>query len=72
MKTDESVLLKTLDHNNLRSLISQNDNGEKTGEWMMGKMEGRTKAISGDFNSQAVANKLWAFATMERKQGERK
>jgi hypothetical protein len=31
---------------------------------MMGQPEGRAEAISGEFNSQNVANTLWAFATM--------
>ncbi len=37
----------------------------------MGQLEGRAEALSGDFNSQAVANTLWAYATMGRKPGER-
>ena len=37
----------------------------------MGLLEGRAEAISGEFNSQDVANTLWAFATMGRKPGER-
>jgi hypothetical protein len=37
----------------------------------MVQLEGRAEAISGEFNSQAVANTLWAFATMGRKPGER-
>jgi hypothetical protein len=31
----------------------------------------RAEEISGEFNSQAVANTLWAYATMGRKPGER-
>ena len=34
-------------------------------------LERRAEAISGEFNSQDVANTLWAFATMGRKPGER-
>ena len=37
----------------------------------MGQMEGRAEAISGQFNSQHVANTLWAYATMGKKPGER-
>jgi hypothetical protein len=35
-----------------------------TEERMMGQLERRAEAISGEFNSQAVANTLWVFATM--------
>ncbi len=38
---------------------------------MMGQLEGRAEAISGEFNSREVANMLWAYATMGRKPGER-
>jgi hypothetical protein len=38
---------------------------------MMGQLERRLEAISGEFNSQEVANTLWAFATMGTKPGER-
>jgi hypothetical protein len=38
---------------------------------MRGQPEGRAEAISGEFNSQNVANTLWAFATMGTKPGER-
>jgi hypothetical protein len=38
---------------------------------MMGQLERRAEAISGEFNSQNVANTLWAFARMGRKPGER-
>jgi len=38
---------------------------------LMGLLEGRAEAISGEFNSQNVANTLWAYATMGRKPGER-
>jgi hypothetical protein len=34
-------------------------------------LERRAEAISGEFNSQDVANTLWAYATMGRKPGER-
>jgi hypothetical protein len=37
---------------------------------MMGQLERRAEAISGEFNSQNVANTLWAFATMGIKPGE--
>jgi hypothetical protein len=33
-------------------------------------LERRAEAISGEFNSQEVANTLWAFATMRRRPGE--
>ena len=35
----------------------------------MGKLERRAEAISGEFNSQNVANTLWAYATMGTKPG---
>jgi uncharacterized alpha-E superfamily protein len=35
------------------------------------ELERRAEAISGEFNSQNVANTLWAFATMGKKPGER-
>jgi hypothetical protein len=38
---------------------------------MMGQVERRAEAISGEFKSQNVANTLWSYATMERKPGER-
>jgi hypothetical protein len=38
---------------------------------MMGQLERRTEAISGEFNSEAIANTLWAFARMGTKPGER-
>jgi hypothetical protein len=41
------------------------------GERMMGQLERRAEAMSGEFNSQDVANTLWAFATMGTKPGER-
>ena len=34
-------------------------------------LEQRAEAISGEFNSQHIANTLWAFATLGRKPGER-
>ena len=37
----------------------------------MGLLEGRTEAISGELNSQEVANTLWSYAKMGRKPGER-
>jgi hypothetical protein len=45
--------------------------GTKPGERMMGQLERRAEAISGKFNSQEVANTLWAYATMGTKPGER-
>ena len=39
--------------------------GRKPGERMMGQLERRADAISGQFKSQVVANTLWAFATVE-------
>ncbi len=33
------------------------------GEQMVGQLERRVEAISGELNSQAVANTLWAYAT---------
>jgi hypothetical protein len=35
------------------------------------ELERRAEAISGEFNSQNVANTLWAFATMGTKPGKR-
>jgi hypothetical protein len=32
-------------------------------------LERRAEAISGEFNSQEVANTLWTFSTMGRKPG---
>jgi hypothetical protein len=46
-------------------------NDKRPGERMMGQLERRLEAISGEFNSQEVANTLWAFATMGTKPGER-
>ena len=50
------------------------DDGDKTGgadggaggagERMVGQLEQRAEAISREFNSQDVANTLWAFSTM--------
>jgi hypothetical protein len=37
---------------------------------MMGQLERRVEAISGEISSQAVANTLWAFATIGTKLGE--
>ncbi len=37
----------------------------------MGQLERRGEAISGEFNSQAVATTLWVYATMGTKPGER-
>jgi hypothetical protein len=38
---------------------------------MMGQLERRVEAISGEFNSQEAANTLWAFATMGTSRGSR-
>jgi hypothetical protein len=38
---------------------------------MMGLLEGRAEAISGEFKPQEVANTLWAYATLGRQPGER-
>ena len=38
---------------------------------MMGLLEGRAEAISGEFNSQNVANTLWAYATIATKPEQR-
>jgi hypothetical protein len=35
------------------------------------QLERRAEAISGGFNSQDIANTLWAYATMGTKPGER-
>jgi hypothetical protein len=35
--------------------------GRKPGERMMGQVEGQAEAISGEFNSQEVANTLWSM-----------
>jgi hypothetical protein len=37
--------------------------GTKPGERVMGQLGRLTEAISGDFNSQDIANTLWEFAT---------
>ena len=39
--------------------------GENAGGSMMGQLERRTEAISGEFSSQTVANTLWAWMTYE-------
>ena len=36
--------------------------GTKLEEQMMGQLERRAEAISGEFDSQEVANTLWAFS----------
>ncbi len=45
--------------------------GTKSRDRMMGQLERRTETISEEFNSQSVANTLWAFTTMGTKPGER-
>jgi hypothetical protein len=44
--------------------------GRNPGEPVMGQVEW-AETISGEFNSQDVANTLWAFSTMGRKPGKR-
>ena len=41
--------------------------GTKPEQRMMGELERRAEAISAEFNSQNVANTLWAYATMGTK-----
>jgi hypothetical protein len=43
----------------------------KPEERMMGQLERRAEAISGEFNSQCVANTMWAFVKMVTKPGDR-
>ena len=38
---------------------------------LLPELERRAEAISGEFNSQAAANTLWAYATMGTKPGDR-
>jgi hypothetical protein len=38
--------------------------GTKSGDRMMGRLEWQVEEISGEFNSQAVSNTMWVFATM--------
>jgi hypothetical protein len=38
---------------------------------MMGQLEGRAEAIAGEFNSQGIANTMWAYATMGTKPRKR-
>ena len=45
--------------------------GTNPGDRMMGQFERWTEVISGEFNSQAVANTPWAFVTMGTNPGER-
>ena len=50
------------------------NDGDKAGgadDGVMGQLERRAETISGDLDSQNVANTLWAFGTMETKLGER-
>jgi hypothetical protein len=44
--------------------------GTMPGERMMGELERRAEAISGEFKPEEVANTLWAFATMGTMPGE--
>jgi hypothetical protein len=44
--------------------------GRKPGVWMMGLLEQRARAVSGEFKPQDVANKMWACGK-GRKSGER-
>jgi hypothetical protein len=50
--------------------LSSNHLVQQTGPLLLA-LERRAEAISGEFNSQAVGNTLWAFATMGTKPGER-
>ena len=43
--------------------------GREPGAGVMRELEGRAEALSGTFNTQGVANTLWAYATMGRKPG---
>jgi hypothetical protein len=45
--------------------------GRKPGERVMGLLEGRAEVISGELNSQTVANTVWTYATIRRKPGDR-
>ena len=51
------------------------DHGDKAGKRMRGQLERRAEVISGQINSQDIANTLantlWAFATKSIKSGER-
>ncbi len=47
------------------------DDGDKTGERMMGHLEWRAETISGKFKSQDVASTLWTYVTMGTKPGDR-
>jgi hypothetical protein len=46
------------------------DDGDKAGERMMGQLERRAEAISGEFCLQELDKTVSAFATMGRKPGE--
>ena len=43
--------------------------GYKPKETLLLALEGRAEAISGEFDSQHIANTLWPFATMARSRG---
>jgi hypothetical protein len=43
--------------------------GREPGAAVMSALEGRAEAEAGTFNAQAVANTLWAYATMGREPG---
>ncbi len=43
--------------------------GREPGAGLMREVEGRAEALAGMFNAQAVANTLWAYATMGREPG---
>ena len=49
--------------NTLHILAKQRNYKPKENLWLA--LERRAEAISGEFNSQHVANKLWAFTTVE-------
>ena len=42
----------------------------KLGKRVMGKLEGRAEAISGEFNSQAVSNTFWEYADTGEETGK--
>jgi len=44
--------------------------GKKPGVLLLRQLEVRTKELSWEFNSQDIANMLWAHATMGTKPGE--
>ena len=65
-----ALLLATRDMHSCRSLKARIVMGRKPGERVMGLLEGRAEAISGELKPKSVANTLWAYATMGRQAGE--